>query len=226
MKKHPNIIGVSGRIGSGKDAVGSIVLNLTAKELYGYLNYTWEIKKWAGKLKTIASLLTGIPEFKFEDQEFKKTNLGSEWSSIVRKAGKRQDGLFGTGEMEIKPMTVRDFLQKLGTDALRDNLHPNTWVNALMADHIGTYDIDTDCVTYPNWIITDTRFPNEAEAIKQAGGFIIRVNRKTDVEEQLHPSETALDDYTFDYEIDNNGSMKDLIVAVRAILKKENILDI
>ena len=31
---------------------------------------------------------------------------------------------------------------------------------------------------YPNWIITDVRFPNEADAIKGRGGIIIRVNRK------------------------------------------------
>lgn len=59
------IIGVSGYSGSGKDTVGKIIQKLCPKS-------NWQIKKFAGKLKEIASLLTGIPALKFEDQEFKK----------------------------------------------------------------------------------------------------------------------------------------------------------
>lgn len=250
VKKRPKIIGVSGRIGSGKDLVGSIIQNLTAKERYGYLENTWEVKKWAGKLKTIASLLTGIPTYKFEDQEFKKTYLPKEWNywtiSLIDN-GKLllQHGRYNTKEeaegfipflkqsygefrMEyvagMQQMTARQFLQELGTDALRNSLHPNTWVNALMADYTGTYDMDTDLTTYPNWVITDTRFPNEAEAIKEAGGIIIRVTRTKEKSESTHSSETALDDWTFDYEINNNGTIEELSSYVYSILKKENIL--
>ncbi len=58
------IIGISGYSGSGKDLVGTIIQEISLNK--------WHIKKWAGKLKTIASILTGIPVEKFEDQEFKK----------------------------------------------------------------------------------------------------------------------------------------------------------
>ena len=77
------IIGINGKIGSGKDTVGKIIQYLTANEevkqvttLEEWLDsddlngrdFNWKIKKFAGKLKQIASLLTGIDVEKFEDQ--------------------------------------------------------------------------------------------------------------------------------------------------------------
>jgi hypothetical protein len=200
------IIGVFGYAGSGKDTVGKLIqynmskTRIPIKEvLEDYINNEWwleeesgwEIKKWAGKLKTIASLITGIEVEKFEDQEFKKTSLGHEWG-----------------------MTVRDLLQKLGTEAMREGLHTNVWVNALMADYKpGPFYPDVpaeDHAKLPNWIITDTRFPNEAQAIKDKGGMVIKVDRPGVGPVNGHPSEDALKDYNFDYVIHNNGSINDL----------------
>jgi ABC-type dipeptide/oligopeptide/nickel transport system ATPase subunit len=62
------IIGINGYSGSGKDAMGKIIQELQPEK-------NWQIKKFAGKLKTIASILTGIPEEKFESEEFKKRNF-------------------------------------------------------------------------------------------------------------------------------------------------------
>lgn len=202
------IIGVSGYSGSGKDLVGTMIQflasrNTTKVSLEDILDFPinheywleeqsgWEIKKWAGKLKTIASMLTGIPVEKFEDQQFKKTDLGPEWG-----------------------MTVRDFLQKLGTDAVRDGLHSNAWVNALMSDY----------TSESKWVITDTRFPNEAEAIRKKDGIMIRVERSGVKPINNHPSEIGLDDYTFDHVIKNNGSIEDLLLKVKSILQFHKIM--
>lgn len=131
---------------------------------------------------------------------------------------------------------------------------------------------------YPDWIITDVRFPNEVKAIKDRGGVIIRLtrdnsegylpkrgdkvwikvfsnwthgtyiakdpgNKKHLVREDEggggniyeshkilpegsnpnseHYSETALDNHKdWDYEIDNNGSLRDLIGKVKSIYKE------
>ena len=216
------IIGINGYAGSGKDTVGTIIQYLQADTnipLKGVLNKTphhiwwleersgWEIKKWAGKLKDIASLLTGIPVEKFEDQEFKKTNLGKQWNDRIN-----------------NPMSVRDFLQKLGTEGLRDGLHTNTWVNALMADYkcvpADRAPNGWDC---DNWIITDTRFPNEAQAIKDADGIIIRVTRPGIGPVNDHPSETGLNQWKFDYEIQNDSSLNELINSVRIFKQKFGI---
>ena len=107
-----SIIAINGKIGAGKDTVGKIIQLFTylnnecdwkesekkeaLKDLYkgnidslihdigigrGYGD--WKIKKFAGKLKQIASILTGISIEKFEDQEFKKTFLCEEWDKII-----------------------------------------------------------------------------------------------------------------------------------------------
>lgn len=215
------LIGINGKMGNGKDTVGKIIQYLTSQEAivkgsfsdcekFGYTyDVNWEIKKFAGKLKTIASLLTGIPVEKFEDQEFKKTNLSDEWSTV--------SGL-STRHKVRKDMTVRDLLQKLGTECMRNCLHENVWVNALFADIK-----DEDKV-----IITDMRFPNEMEAVNKRNGITIRVVRPDlhSFNSMLlsHASERALDNAKFDYEIINDGSLEDLVVKVRDILIKERIL--
>lgn len=215
------IIGINGYAGSGKDTVGKLI-----QELQPEMN--WQIRKFAGKLKDIAKNLTGIPIEKFEDQEFKKTNLGSEWDV----PSKYRD------RTPPKPMTVRDLLQKLGTDAMRNGLHDNVWVNALMVEYNRPVDLRTyqyakgytndrkrkkgdilkvsDILNYkkevrlPNWIITDVRFENEAEAIKNKNGILVRVERFGIKPINSHLSETALDSYKFDHVLINNSSIDDL----------------
>jgi hypothetical protein len=220
------IIGIFGYAGSGKDTVGKliqynmsrsripieeVVENYSNNEWWMEEQSGWEIKKWAGKLKYIASIITGIPVEKFEDQEFKKTNLGSEWDQPIP----GEDWV--DGKPVPVPMTVRDLLQILGTEAMRDGLHKNVWVNALMADYKIHPEHFNDIANgretgdgYPNWIITDTRFPNEAQAIKDKGGMVIKVDRPGVGPVNGHPSEDALKDYNFDYVIHNDGSINDL----------------
>jgi len=197
------IIGISGYSGSGKDLVGTIIQEISLNK--------WHIKKWAGKLKTIASILTGIPVENFEDQEFKKTLLGPEWGTVKDMP---LNGVPVFADIQFNSLiTVRDFLQKLGTDAIRDNLHENTWVNATLADY----------TTESNWIITDTRFPNEAEAIKKAGGIVVRINRPGVQPINPHPSETSLDDWNFDAVINNDGDVSDIVHKVGLLLYRHNI---
>ena len=244
------IIGINGRIGSGKDTIGDIIQKICITNE----GPDFEIKKFAGKLKQTASLLTSVPIEKWEDQEFKKQEMPSEWwYKNVYDAGwdkkwtkESLDYPTHTStESHIVKTTYRQFLQNLGTEAMRDGLHTNVWVNALFADYvpthylIGAFDKNlTDGIpVYPNWIITDMRFPNEMEAVKERNGITIRVVRPQtivldgakytmgiDPITPLHPSETALDDATFDYEIINDGEIVDLIEKVKEILIKEKII--
>jgi len=224
----PNLFGISGRIGSGKDTVGEIIQKLCATNE----GPNFEIKKFAGKLKQTASLLTGIDTESFEDQEFKKLNMGEEWDYF------NSTLLEGIGKVDHHhKMTYREFLQKLGTDAMRDGLHINVWVNALFADYkcIGGKMIPVSKEDkynpkyreYPSWIITDLRFPNEMEAIVKRGGITIRVTRPVEKSKniaRLHPSETSLDKADFDYTINNDGTIEELVQKVRTILITENII--
>lgn len=146
-------------------------------------------------------------------------------------------------------MTVRQFLQEVGTEAFRDVIHPNVHVNALFVDYTpvgykttnrgsvilnedGTFSGDAKNV-YPNWLITDLRFPNEKTEVEVRDGITIRVER--DVRKRLnlseddeipeeHYSETALDNATFNHVIKNNGTIEELIKKVKQILIKEQII--
>ena len=222
------IIAIGGRMGSGKNTVCDIIQDLCKK----HNGPSFEQKAFAGKLKQTASLLTGISVEKFEDQEFKMINLSDDWSSLQQSGRSKV----------LLPMTVRTFLQKLGTEAMREGLHTNVWVNALFADYkdvyIGDWGQGNHMYEKPKWIITDMRFPNELEAIVERKGITIRVVRGcsecggigyhkmscSKQYEKQHPSETALDDAEFDYEIINDGTIEDLVEKVREILIKENII--
>jgi hypothetical protein len=211
------IIGIHGYSGSGKDTVGQMIIDNQPSK-------NWKVKKFAGKLKDIASMLTGIPVEKFEDQDFKKTDLGKEWNYAY--PGEYYDN----GSPVMVTMSVRQLLQNLGTDAMREGLHQNVWVNALMADYIplpGTHiRITEDGFEeweeggFPNWVITDCRFPNEADAIKKAGGFVISVSRPGVGPINDHPSETGLDGYPFDFTIYNSGSIAQLNMLVKDVMNK------
>jgi hypothetical protein len=250
------IIGISGKIGSGKDTVGMIIQALSIKKTIGYdtrysldpLEYVknyegrpnlkggWEIKKFAFKLKQIVSLLTSIPVEDLEKQEVKDSLLGDEWYTFI---GLEEVLKTGNGR---RPYTVREMLQKVGTEAMRNTIHTNVWVNALFADYkpfIENYPqliksnvkelIEGDSYSMgkavlPNWIITDVRFPNEANIIKEKGGILLRVNRVSNNPISNHPSETSLDNYDkFDYTIENNGTLEELLEEVKSILQKEKL---
>jgi len=211
------IISISGKIGSGKDTIAEII----KQEMPGA---GWEVKKFAGKLKEIATLLTSIPVTQFEDQSFKQTLLSSEWNDVNGNA-----------------MTVRDLLQRLGTEAMRSGLHENVWVNALFATYQSkmkfteSFDLvdGTDWVMkpssfcYPNWIITDTRFPNEIAACVERKGICIKVERNSETNiGNTHASETALDEYTkWDYVINNTGTREQLHSQIHAMCKQLNLIN-
>ena len=204
-----NIIGINGRINHGKDEVAKIIQYLTfinsKKELNNYCTYDhfkdssltmmslWQVKKMAYKLKQIASILLNISVAKFEDRDFKDIQLPVEWDY----------------------MTVRTFLQKLGTEAMREGLHQNTWANAFWSD----YNEDNSC-----WLITDIRFPNEYESVKDRNGIMIKVVRDIEIPKHEHESETALDSYRFDYVINNSKDINYLISEVEILLKDLKII--
>tara|TARA_R110000868_G_scaffold5366_7_gene32678 strand:+ start:840 stop:1523 length:684 start_codon:yes stop_codon:yes gene_type:complete len=226
------IIAIGGRMGSGKNTLCDIIQDLCKKNN----GPDFEQKAFAGKLKQIGSILTGVPVEMFEDQEFKKQEMPEEWwYKNVYDAGWDKKWTKETinypthtsTESHIVKTTYRQFLQNLGTEAIRDGLHTNVWVNALFADYTPEWTTNEGkhdpLQEFPNWIITDMRFPNEMEAVVKRNGITIRVVRPgTSI--GTHPSETALDDAKFDYEIINDAGIPELIEKVRKILIKEKLI--
>jgi len=194
------IIGITGKAGSGKDTVALMINKL--------LGNKYHVRRYSGKLKEVASILLGVPVEKFEDQEYKKSTLGGEWNNI----------------------TVREFLQTLGTDCVRYGLHDDAWVIALWNDYkeedvyytspidlIGSYPNNPKVIhrvsnkeqSLPNWIIPDVRFNNEADAITDRRGLIIKVQRPG-IKTMDHASENELETIIPHYTIINDGSFFDL----------------
>lgn len=104
----------------------------------------------------------------------------------------------GWDAAKVQFPAVRQFLQDLGLGA-RNVFGPDFWVNVAM-ESIGDFD---------NVVIPDVRFINEADAIKYAGGKMVKIVRPGKVASG-HISETALLDYEFDVTVENNGSVVEL----------------
>lgn len=183
------IIGISGKAQAGKDTIAGMLQVLLTNphitwDMYNSdICYAWDhfIVHYADLLKEVSQEMLDMPFDDFNNQEVKQQYI--DWLG----------------------MTVREFLQKLGT-AVRKEIDPDFWVKALF----NTYHNG-------NVIIADVRFPNEAEAIKERGGILIRIERPG-AGAGNHISETALDNYDkFDYIVNNDGTLEDLFKRISNI---------
>jgi hypothetical protein len=113
-------------------------------------------------------------------------------------------------EIAKKQPEVRRLLQVLGTDFGRKMLGENVWVNMALSDLRQDDRI----------VISDVRFPNEAEAIKKLGGSVWRINRRNQGAVNHHVSEHAMDNYMFDHVIYNDGTLDDLSDEVFMLAKE------
>jgi hypothetical protein len=116
-------------------------------------------------------------------------------------------------------MTAREVMQYVGTNVFRKMQH-NVWADATIRK------IQDE--NLPLALIADCRFPNEVEAVKNAGGLVIKLNRN--LYSSTHESETALDEdrydqSNFDFVIDNKdlkiGAKNELIYS---FLKVKRVL--
>jgi hypothetical protein len=112
----------------------------------------------------------------------------------------------------------RTLLQQVGTERAR-NRNPDMWVNTVM-----TF-LDTFQGEYDIAFIPDTRFPNEVLVPKHlfyrdcSSVRVVRPNFPSPLteEQQNHPSETALDDFPFDF-IVRNLSLESLEKAAEVLI--------
>jgi len=102
---------------------------------------------------------------------------------------------------EVLNKTPRKILQDLGT-LLRNNYGEDVLIRALNAR--------VEKLNSKYFIITDVRFENECEYIKNNGGFIIRIERPDLVNTDDHESENRTIDKYVDKKIINNGTIQNL----------------
>lgn len=180
--------------------------------------HNFKRESFAGTLKDAVSAVFGWDRSMLEGQ----TTESREW--------REQTDQWWADRLNIPQLTPRFVLQQWGTEVCRRSFHDDIWVASLenKLRKVGT-----------NVVISDCRFPNEFEAIKNAGGIIVRVKRYPDpdwhthaqgalagdIEDILmlkefgiHESEWAWYGLEVDYTIDNNDTLDALYAKVTEIV--------
>ena len=135
--------------------------------------------------------------------------------------------------LDMPTLTPRWVLQYWGTEVCRKAFHDDIWIASLENKLRNSKD---------NVVISDCRFPNEIQSIRDAGGQIVWVQRgklpdwyDTAIEanrghnwavqdlkmRKIHASETAWVGTEFNSIIDNNGSIDQLYQQAKLIVSNE-----
>lgn len=179
------IIGLSGYAQSGKDTLAKFLI-----EDYGFTRFAF-----ADALRDTVYALN--PVVRFEARVSYDDDPGEQMVRV-------QDIVDTVGWEQAKTSQpeIRRLLQAMGTEAGRKILGESIWVDTVFRQ---VQERGLDKV-----VITDCRFPNEAEAVKAQGGFVVRINRPGVRPVNNHPSEVSLDEWGFDYVVPNNDGLEEL----------------
>lgn len=157
------VIGLSGRAGAGKDTLAAILYSR-----FGYVRHAF-----ADPLRDMALAI---------DPSIVAPEYGEPYlSDVVRWEG--------WDEAKKRP-DVRRFLQRLGTEGVRDHLGQDTWVR-LTEQRIAASDAP-DAPDAPAIVFTDVRYPNEVALVRRLGGLWVWIERPGANAAAGHVSEEAL----------------------------------
>lgn len=194
------IIGVSGKAQSGKDTVSKMIAYTIWYYNYSQRLEPFGIEHYNEQMLQYYNIINRIDWYQTSFADKLKQCL----SVILRTSRSNfEDNMFKQSTVEWLGISVRELLQKFGT-AIRNEVCDDFWVKACLKDF----------EDYNNYLITDVRFKSEAKGIKDLEGIIVRVNREG-AGAGNHISEIDLDNYPFDYIINNDGSMEDLLFKVK-----------
>ena len=146
-----------------------------------HLDYFVKLYSFADLLKkNVCMDILGLTrEQCYGTDEEKNSNTHIEWGIMP----------FENSRDKSDKVTARELMQYVGTDFFR-KMYPNVWADAT----IRKIKEDSSHMA----IVTDCRFPNEVEAIKNAGGKVIRLSRNSQ-NKDVHSSEVALDKDNYDW---------------------------
>lgn len=161
---------------SGKKQVGkNYCANILKNHLTDFAG-TVDFYAFADPIKTIIKTTLGIDDDELEHMKVNNTPINLE-----------------TGH-GFKTLTMRDFMQRFGTDAMQSMFGADVWKQKAI-EFIEASDADYI-------IITDFRF--KTEHIEGAVSFEV-INYDADVNADAHISENGLGDHVFDFSIDNTN---------------------
>lgn len=198
------LIGLHGEAGSGKDTAYGFIANATPPEV--------PVRRdaFADRLKVSAARALGYPDPDSEKCIALCNALKVNGEIIVFVEGDTAE------ERDHWVITGREYLQLYGTEAHRDVFDQDFWVNQVL-DHYRKGEL---------LVVTDVRFPNEAEAILAAGGTIWEIVRPNaaKIAESGHASETRLPDDLIDLTIVNDGTLEEFREEVLDALTAEEAI--
>ena len=223
------LIAVSGVKGSGKDLVSDMLQYCLSvpkafRQYFFYKNFRKWIKPkykriaFADPLKKMLSDLLNIDLDKFYIREFKEgciINISTLEGSWLGE--KLSDSKFNKLVKQLDPslmdanLSLRQLLQYFGTEIMQKYFGKRVWINSTMQNR-SEYTI-----------ISDLRFIEEYNTVKEKKGIVIYVNRPN-YEFGQHASEREmkelLENYKYDFIINNNGSIEDLFNQVKELINE------
>jgi len=110
--------------------------------------------------------------------------------------------------LNIPNLTPRWVLQNLGTEVMRNGFHEDIWIASLQRRlHAHGSSV----------VVSDVRFPNEADAIRDAGGMLLRIERPG-YGGCGHATETALASFKADVTLVNDGTLEELFSKLETLV--------
>jgi hypothetical protein len=117
-------------------------------------------------------------------------------------------------------ISPREALQVIGTEIFQYKIHD--YINSKTFNQIGRgvwvhrFKLMVESMNIDDkLVISDLRFPHEAEIIKQYGGEIWRIQRPSLANSDTHSSETEYNDIEADKLFINDGSIYDLQLKIK-----------
>lgn len=179
-------------------------------------------KAGSGKDTTASLLQSFLPEGSTRTVAF---------ATPLKEAAKAKFGLTDwhvntqEGKKEYIPAlgrTVRQLLELEGTEATRDVYGDNFWIWRMSQEADKAFKEKIKI-----FIITDVRFENEAQFVRDNGGFVFQIDRELGQELATvsHASAQPLPPHLVNIFVPNNGTIQDLEKEVKDLAEviKENL---
>jgi hypothetical protein len=185
-----------------------------------------KIVKFADPIKRFMTSTLDLPQpVNFDDNDYK--NQPTKYC-VADMAKTTQDAylkLYPDANINESFLTVRDIMQILGTDVIRNHFYDNIFAEyPFVVDYSGDfYNGQNDVLVVA---VPDGRFMTELATAHKFKSVLVKVVRETGLDD-MHTSETELDvipDDTYDYIIDNNFSLSELNSNAVKVLSLEGLI--
>jgi hypothetical protein len=201
------IIGLTGFAQSGKDSVGQILVRRAGFKRLAFADaLRVSLYKLNPKIES---------EIEIQSRGFWEW-ISGEPPRTHKKEIRVQDLVktIGWDEAKVKYPEIRELLQKLGTESGREIHGQDCWTNIIKRQIAAE--------PYQNFVITDVRFPNEADVIKSMGGTVIKIEREGIGSVNGHISDKGIDNW--EWKLENNSSFEALegnLMYIYDMIQKE-----